>query len=83
MIGQEIGLNYLIPLAIEQLAQNIFAEGDMYEGDLLTNVLDIDTEYWVNNKAEWLNLYEIINTRRTEINELRIKTDKFDNCNYK
>ncbi len=30
MIGQQIGLDYLIPLAIEALKKNLFAERDYY-----------------------------------------------------
>jgi hypothetical protein len=41
MIGQGFGLPYLIPLAIEKLKEDIFAEGDLYPGDLLSNVLNI------------------------------------------
>ncbi|WP_367277892.1 contact-dependent growth inhibition system immunity protein [Clostridium sp.] len=36
MIGQEIGLNYFIPLALEILEENIFAEGSIYSGDFFT-----------------------------------------------
>ena len=38
LIGQSIDLTYLIPLAIETLEKEILAEGDLYEGDLLTAV---------------------------------------------
>ena len=43
MIAQQIGIYYLMPLVIETLTDNLFAEGDMYEGDILKAVLDIDT----------------------------------------
>ncbi|HEV2799820.1 MAG TPA: contact-dependent growth inhibition system immunity protein [Pyrinomonadaceae bacterium] len=46
MIGQEIGLEYLIPLALEHLERNPFAEGDFYPGDLLKNVLEVRREFW-------------------------------------
>ena len=36
MIGQEKGLDFLIPLAIETLKNDLFAEGDMYEGDFFS-----------------------------------------------
>jgi len=39
MIGQSIGLKYLLPKAIETLRQNPFSEGDFYEGDLLIAVV--------------------------------------------
>jgi hypothetical protein len=35
MIGQETSLYYLIPLAIETLSHNLFAEGDMHNGRLV------------------------------------------------
>lgn len=47
MIGQNIGLDFLIPLAIDVLRNNILAEGDFYEGDLLQNVLTSEPGYWV------------------------------------
>ncbi len=49
MIGQGFALPYLIPLAIEYLSDNLFAEGDYYPGDLLKNVLLIDTAFWKEN----------------------------------
>lgn len=53
MIGQNIGLKYLLPLASETLQKNILAEGNMYEGDLLTNVLKSKKEYWKINFNHW------------------------------
>lgn len=49
MIGQEIGLDYLIPLALETLEDNIFAEGNFYCGDLLDSVLKVGKRFWENN----------------------------------
>ena len=46
LIGQNIGLNYLVPLAIEKLVQNPLAEGSFYAGDLLVNVLRIKPGFW-------------------------------------
>ncbi|MGW1729321.1 contact-dependent growth inhibition system immunity protein [Streptomyces sp. NPDC002306] len=36
LIGQNVGLPVLLPFAVEVLRDNPLAEGDMYEGDLLT-----------------------------------------------
>ena len=80
MIGQEIGLYFLMPLAIETLTDNIFAEGDYYEGDLLKNVLEVNTKLWDDNKNYWKQLNSIINNNRQEINEMKFDTSKFDNC---
>jgi CDI immunity proteins len=46
MIGQNIGLGYLVPLAIERLQRDPFATGDFYSGDLLGNVLTVESSFW-------------------------------------
>src|SRR5260221_10739454 len=46
MIGQNISLNYLIPLAIEQLQRDPLVAGDFYPGDLLANVLRVESGFW-------------------------------------
>lgn len=46
MIGQNIGLKFLVPIAVEELKKNILAEGDYYEGDLLKSVLTSEVEFW-------------------------------------
>ncbi len=82
MIGQEIGLYFLIPIAIEILTENLFAEGDMYEGDLLKNVLDVDVKFWEDNKNYWHQLNEIIKNRRQEIAKMKFDTSKFDSVKH-
>lgn len=59
VIGQSFSLPYLIPLAIEKLNQNILAEGDYFEGDLLKSVLDSDKSFWVANKKYWQIVKEL------------------------
>jgi CDI immunity proteins len=49
MIGQNIGLDYLIHLAIEKLKQNPLVEGNFYAGDLLVNVLRSDPDFWLKH----------------------------------
>ena len=46
MIGQNTGLEYLIPKAIEVLEKDMFVEGDFYPGDLLEKVLSADPKFW-------------------------------------
>jgi len=83
MIGQEIGLYFLMPLAIETLTDNLFAEGDMYEGDLLKNVLEVDTKFWDDNKNYWQQLNDIIEDRRQEIAKMKFDFLKFDNSKHR
>ena len=41
MIGQQIGLPFLVPLALDILEQNPLAEGDFFAGDLLYSVFRV------------------------------------------
>jgi hypothetical protein len=46
MIGQNISLPDLMPLAIEQLQRDPLAASDFYPGDLLANVLKVESGFW-------------------------------------
>jgi hypothetical protein len=46
-IGQNLGLEYLVPLALEQLQEDPFAEGTYFPGDLLVTVLGAKGEFWL------------------------------------
>jgi glycine betaine/choline ABC-type transport system substrate-binding protein len=85
MIGQNIGLDFLIPLAIDELELDILAEGNFYEGDLLKNILTSDKEYWKREKKNWAKVCELFNkneSKMTEFNTSRkIKKGWFDSFN--
>ena len=83
MIGQLIGLDYLIPLALETLTIDLFVEGDFFEGDLLKNVLSIETQFWNNNKSYWLTLDNLIKDRRSEIENKKFDVANFDKSIHK
>ena len=51
MIGQGIGLPFLIPLALDVLEGNPLAEGNYYPGDLLRSVLGVSSEFWADRSA--------------------------------
>lgn len=77
MIGQNEGLGYLIPLAIEVLTNDILAEGDMYEGDLLQNVLRVNAGFWKENRDCWATLNDLISGNIESIEEQRIDATIF------
>ncbi len=78
MIGQEVGLNYLIPLAIEILKEDLWAEGDYYEGDLLQSVLKIETDFWNKNNEYWTSLNNLIKDNKEEMIQRKITSVNFD-----
>jgi len=46
LIGQQIGLPYIVPKTIAVLQSDILAEGDYYLGDLLNSLLVLSEEVW-------------------------------------
>ncbi|MGY5121969.1 contact-dependent growth inhibition system immunity protein [Streptomyces sp. 900105755] len=52
LIGQNLGLGHLLPLALEVLRVDPMAEGDLYEGDLLSAVVTRSPAVW----NEWPEL---------------------------
>lgn len=64
MIGQNFSLDYLIPLAIEKLTEDILAEGDLYKGDLLLAVVNSQQAYWDKAPGHKRELFELINKNR-------------------
>ena len=51
MIGQKVGLEYLIPIALDHLEANPLAEGDCYPGDLLAAVARVPDGFWRDRGA--------------------------------
>jgi len=65
-IGQRMSLDYLIPLAIEKLQEEPLAAGDMYEGDLLFNLLTrVPDPYFNQNKPAAKFMCEIATQAET------------------
>ena len=79
MIGQRFSLNYLAPLALDVLAEDILAEGDCYPGDLLQSVLKIDAQFWSENRKMWLKLAELLESNAELILENKIDSSRFYN----
>jgi len=50
LISQNVGLNFLIPVALDLLRDDIFIATELFEGDLLKSVITVDNKFWNNNK---------------------------------
>jgi hypothetical protein len=83
MIGQQIGLPFLVPLALEKLQGDIFIEADFYEGDLLSNILNVDTSFWNDNENYWTQLNNLIRDKQQQLADMKISTAKFDNAKFR
>ena len=72
IIGQKFNLEELMPLAIEQLQNDILIEADLYPGDLLKSVLSAGGDYWQKHKNEWRQITDLINQHRELLNDRQI-----------
>ena len=77
LVAQGISLPYLIPLAIEKLNKNLFAEGDYYPGDLLQSVLNVDLNFWLTNRPLWEYIHQLIINNSFELEDRGVDTTRF------
>jgi len=78
VIGQGFSLEYLMPIAIEKLNENILAHGDLYGGDLFFNVISKNTiDYWKSHKEDWKALLELYNKNKDVIDSSLSSTKPF------
>jgi CDI immunity proteins len=52
LIGQQIGLEYLVPKALALVTESPLLEADFYPGDLLSALLRVKETYWRQHPAE-------------------------------
>jgi hypothetical protein len=74
MIGQQIALNRLVPLALDRLRLDPLTEGDYYPGDLLASILRADATVWEwspDLTVEMRKLAESLHERMDVDQELR------------
>ncbi|MFJ2263138.1 contact-dependent growth inhibition system immunity protein [Streptomyces sp. NPDC087844] len=77
LIGQDIGLPYLLPLALKVLRDNPMAEGDMYEGDLLSAVLTRNLAVWTESPELGRELRAIVSELTDLPPDLQQKIERF------
>lgn len=62
MLGQQIAVPILLPMAVAVLVDDPFAEGDYYPGDLLSNVVRLPEHEWDNAGHLRDQLVEVLRT---------------------
>ncbi|WP_167094294.1 contact-dependent growth inhibition system immunity protein [Massilia frigida] len=65
-LGQDIGIAFLLPLALPYLEMDSYSEGMHYRGDLLCNVLRIDKEFH-NDNPHYKDRAEILHHRAWDL----------------
>ncbi len=76
LIGQDIGLVYLMPWAIDCLKKRPLCCVEFYPGDLMVACLQIKREYWADNLGQWHELSSVLgdlDSAMTSIGEVRMQ----------
>lgn len=77
MLGQSIGVKYLMPLALDILRKDPLSEGDFYPGDLFVAVLRLKNEI-KKEHLDWLDdLKSIIQSLKVVPKEIEEDLRKF------
>ncbi|MDE7121715.1 MAG: hypothetical protein K2O42_06100 [Oscillospiraceae bacterium] len=69
LIGQKIGLRFLLPIAVDILKNDPLIEITYFEGDLLLALLRLDITDWEYNQDERKQLMTIIRSNRSLIEQ--------------
>ena len=77
MIGQKAGLPYLITLSLDILKDDLFADGDLFPGDLLQNILKVPASFWKEHRELWEKIHVLIKDKIEEVSEHNISVQAF------
>jgi hypothetical protein len=77
MIGQGVGLPYLIPNALTLLERDTFLEADVSPGDLLIQVFQVDDAFWATMPDLRRRAVLVLDTALDRAHELDV-TDRRD-----
>jgi CDI immunity proteins len=64
LIGQQIALNRLVPLALERLRPDALPAGDDYPADLLASVLRVDAAFWESSLDTMVEMSKLAESLR-------------------
>lgn len=67
MIGQQLGLQHLVPMALDHLERDPFVAGDFYKGDLLNVVAELSSAYWLTHPADARRMSEIADQAKRKL----------------
>jgi hypothetical protein len=67
LIGQNIGLEFLIPIALEFLKKDILLDAEFYEGDLLNAVLDVDQHFLKEHTDIFKDIHRLVSKEKVSI----------------
>lgn len=77
LIGQQIGVEVLLPCALALLSSDPLAEGHYYPGDLLASVMRLPSEYWAAHPDQAVAVRKIASAANHMDSDLQDDIDRF------
>lgn len=77
LIGQRIGLKYVIPLAVSIVSAEPFIEVTFYEGDLLGELLQLSEADWKDDPEELESFMAVVRENISAIRTREYVKDRF------
>ncbi len=71
MIGQQIGIKYLVPRALDHLEAHPLAEGSFYPGDLLAAVVRLPDSFWLAHRPLLPRVLRAIDSALSRLRKIR------------
>jgi CDI immunity proteins len=78
LIGQSLGLPYLVPLALDHVEAHPLAGGDFYPGDLLKNIMDVEEAFWQERPEFRRRLVTALERALQRVRKARVPADLKD-----
>ncbi len=81
LLGQEIGVRFVLPVALDYLFKNPLESGIGDTGALMRRVLELPTAFWQNHPNLWWEAKEVlmeVENARNAIEELMPKIREFE-----
>ena len=75
MIVQKVGLDHLVPIALNFLKENLLTEAYYYEGDLLHSLLLIPKSFWEGNTALYKEALNVLLSNKDQLATLNVRYD--------
>ncbi|WP_239132156.1 contact-dependent growth inhibition system immunity protein [Paractinoplanes durhamensis] len=82
LVGQQVGLDVVVPMVLDLLAAEPLAEGDFYPGDLLAATMRVPVEYWRAYPSWAARLRDIVDAVDVDDEYLRREISAFRGRGY-
>jgi CDI immunity proteins len=79
LIGQNIGLEFLMPWAIGAVTKRPLYCAELYDGDLLVTCLRVERDYWIAHMDQWHAMSSVLGQLDSAMKHIGDARGRFEN----